>query len=164
MRLHYSPEHEPLGTAGALRNALPLFTSTCILVLNGDSYCDLDFERLIQRHIQQRSQATLAAVRVADSRRFGTLVIGDDDRLIEFKEKNNVPAAGIINAGIYLLPKQLIESIPAGCALSLERDIFPTWAARRMITVFHHNGHFIDIGTADSYHQAQNILPSIAAG
>ncbi|MDA8140279.1 MAG: nucleotidyltransferase family protein [Desulfobacteraceae bacterium] len=163
MRLHYSPEPAPLGTAGALRHALPLFTSEYILVLNGDSYCDLDFERLIRQHFRQRSQATLATVWVEDTRRYGTLLISPTGELIEFQEKSSDSTNGFINAGIYLLPKLLIETIPARRALSLEQDIFPVWTKKRLITVYHHNGHFIDIGTAASYRQAQAILPSIAS-
>jgi D-glycero-alpha-D-manno-heptose 1-phosphate guanylyltransferase len=161
LRLIYSRESRPMGTAGALRLASPFFSSDAIIVLNGDTYCDLNFHQLARQHQVRCSKATLAAVGVEDARRFGRLVIDGGNKIIQFREKDNDPAFGFINAGVYALNTALIEKIPFDQHLSLEQDIFPHWAQKGLIDVFCHQGRFIDIGTVASYKQARRRLRSL---
>ena len=105
MRLTYSVEPAPLGTAGAVRHALPHFQAETVLLLNGDSYCDADLWAFRQFHAEKEAGASLVLTRVADASRFGQIEVADDGRVIRFAEKGPSGAAGWINAGIYLFPR-----------------------------------------------------------
>ena len=128
--LGYSQESAPLGTAGALRSALARPGSDPILVLNGDSYFDADLPDLLAHHRSHGARATLALARLDDTRRFGRVVLAADNRVTAFEEKGADEGAGWINAGIYVLARQLLETIPAGGPVSLERECFPAWIGR----------------------------------
>lgn len=156
--LRYSKEERPLGTAGALRHAGPHLVSDAVVVLNGDSYCDLDYEQMVEQHLRRLASATLAAVHVEDTGRYGRLMVDDAGKVVAFKEKASPAGPGHINAGIYVLQRSLIDTIPSGGPLSLERDVFPQWAAREAIDVYYHTGRFIDIGTVSDYTAAPAYL------
>lgn len=158
LNLTYSVETKPLGTAGALRHALPLLSGRTVIVLNGDSYCDLDYAMLTTQHQARSARVTLSAVWMEEVHCFGRLVIGPNDKIVEFKEKDRLPGSGYINAGIYALNPALLETVPAGATCSLEKDLFPSWARNKMIDTYYHPGHFIDIGTVGSYQAAQAYL------
>ncbi len=157
LNLIYSPEQSPLGTGGSLRNALPLLKSEIILVMNGDSFCELDFEKFWQFHLNKESEASLVLSLVPDARRFGTVELGSDESITRFVEKGNEIRAGLVSAGIYFINKDLISKIPEGKQISIEKDIFPTWVGRGFYGYKCENS-FIDIGTPESYAQAEQFL------
>lgn len=161
--LIYSKETAPLGTAGALRHALPRFTSDFVVVLNGDSYCDLDYNQMIHHHCNRSSTVTLAGVWVGDASRYGTIVMDSDDKLLEFKEKKQGAGCGFINAGVYVISTELIASLPGGRQISLEKECFPQWAANGHIDVFTSRGPFIDIGTIEAYGRSPSFMSAIQA-
>ncbi len=154
MELAYSVEPEPLGTGGALRFALPLFDHETVMLLNGDSSCDLNFAAFAQFHRTHDGMASIALTSVENAARFGRVVFGADGRVQHFEEKQPKPAPGWINAGIYLLNRSLIEAITPGCAVSLERDLMPDWVADGSVFGFAGGGRFIDIGVPESYAEA----------
>ncbi len=164
MDLSYSEEPEPLGTAGALRNALPLLTRPTVLVLNGDSYCDLDLTTYFERHQNSGAEISLALTAVPDASRFGKVRLSSEDRVVGFEEKQANAGPGWINAGVYLLGRRLIEEIPATGALSLERDLFPMWAAAGRCLGFKTTGKFLDIGTPKSYAEAESFFAHAPSG
>jgi len=155
--LHYSVEREPLGTAGAVRLALPLVTSDQVLVLNGDSFCDLGLHQFAKEHEQRKAVATLALAEVADVSRYGAVDVAADGTITAFEEKGNRCGRGWINAGIYLLARPVLATIPAGTAYSLERDLFPGLIGNGL---YGHAqpGRFIDIGIPDDYQAAANFF------
>lgn len=155
MRLAYSNETEPLGTAGAIRLALPMLGNETVLMMNGDSFCDLDFHDFLSCHRGHSGGATITLTHVENASRFGRVQVDAADRVVRFEEKNPVPAPGWINAGIYLLQRTLIAGIPAGKALSIERDVFPDWVAKERVCGFRGGGRFIDIGVPESYGAAE---------
>lgn len=157
LRLRYSREAEPLGTAGALRLALPLLDGPDLLALNGDSWCEVDLAAAWAWHRARGSDATLVAVEVPDASQYGRLEIDAEDRVRRFTEKQDGGAAGWINAGIYLLAAQRVAALPAACVLSLERDVLPGWAAG-MLYAHRVRGRFIDMGTPDAYSTAARFL------
>jgi NDP-sugar pyrophosphorylase family protein len=157
LRLRYSVENQPLGTGEALRHALPLFHSDSVLVFNGDSFCDVDLSRFIRDHFESGLRASLVLTRVEDGSRFGSVKLQADGRVEEFREKTGPPAAGWINAGIYLLSRDLLAASPAKQSRSLERDLLPRWVPEG-INAFRHRGKFIDIGTPDSLAQAEDFF------
>jgi NDP-sugar pyrophosphorylase family protein len=160
MHLAYSSEPAPLGTAGALRLALPQVTAPTILVLNGDSYCDVRLPAFLRFHRQQRAHVSLVASQVEDTARFGTVALGPDGRVLGFAEKSQAHSRGWINAGIYLLERSLIQEIPADRPVSLERGLFPTWARRGVFYGFRGPTQFLDIGTPESYREAEAFFSS----
>jgi NDP-sugar pyrophosphorylase family protein len=150
----YSAEPEPLGTGGAVRHALPVLEGRRYLVMNGDSFFDISLLDLIAAHQAPddgaRAVATLALVRSSETERFGTVEVDAADRVTGFREKVATRGDGLINAGIYILERTTIEEIPAGCAVSLEREVFPG-LVNRGLHATELNGAFIDIGTPETY-------------
>lgn len=157
LRLYYSQEKTPLGTAGCLRKALPLLNSETILVMNGDSFCEVNFKKFWQFHLGKKSKASLVFSRVSDTSRFGKVELGSDDSIIGFQEKKAGSGAGFINAGIYLINKALIEKIPASKKISIEKEVFPQWINKGFYGYTGDN-NFIDIGTPKSYAEAEHFF------
>lgn len=173
MAIDYSQEPEPLGTGGALRFALPCLDCETVLLLNGDSYCDASLEDLLKWHSRRGAAATLTLTHVENASRFGRVDLGESQRIERFAEKQPTPSPGWINAGVYAFHRRLIESIPQGCAVSLERDVLPNWVVRGEVFGVQCCGEFIDIGVPESYaladalfaHRPQSTIPSpIRAG
>ncbi|BBO79766.1 nucleoside-diphosphate-sugar pyrophosphorylase [Desulfosarcina ovata subsp. sediminis] len=160
LKLTYSKEPTALGTAGALRFAEHLISSEEALILNGDSYCDIELDKLIDYHRAKKNAATLVAVWVPDTGRYGAVKIDNGEKIIAFSEKRGVGHPGYVNAGIYIIKKAFFGSIPEGRPVSLEREIFPQWISQGL-AVFRHNGGFIDIGTPESYAEAQSYLTEL---
>ena len=101
----------------------------------------------------------LALQAVADVSRYGSVALNKDGRVTEFIEKGVLAGPGLINAGVYLLRKQIVRDLPAGRAISLEREIFPRLLKRRVYGLIS-TGLFIDIGIPDDFKRAQTLLAS----
>ena len=157
LRLNYSQESTPLGTAGALRLALPLLNSNPVLVMNGDSYCDANIREFWFWHEGWHSNATLLLTKIFDTERFGQVKVDTDGKVTDFKEKGSGRGSGWINAGIYLLNRDLLDEIPVNRAVSLEREIFPGWIGRGLYG-FQSEARFMDIGTPEAYSSAQSFF------
>jgi NDP-sugar pyrophosphorylase family protein len=156
LQVEYSKEASPLGTAGAIKLAEPRLKRSCpFLVLNGDSFIDVDFGELVRFHRAHGGVASMAVVRVPNAARYGTVVLGDLWRVKAFAEKHASDAAGLVNAGIYVFDSRIFDHLPAGPA-SLERDVFPELLAHGVYAQ-EHCGLFIDIGTPEDYARAQRI-------
>jgi NDP-sugar pyrophosphorylase family protein len=163
LALRYSRETAPLGTAGALRLALPLLDAPELLVMNGDSFCELDFAAAWAWHRARVSQATLVAVEVDDASRYGRVEIDAEDRVRRFSEKQDGSGAGWINAGIYLLARARVAAIEPARALSLERDVLPGWTGAGL-HAYRTRGRFIDIGTPGAYSAASRFVQGAGPG
>ena len=159
VRLAYAQESAPLGTAGALRLALPLLTSETVLVLNGDSYCAVDLGAFWAWQGRCPSNAALVLTKVSDTARYGQVHVNAAGRVASFAEKGSEGGPGWINAGIYLLPRAWLGTIPAKRSVSLEREMFPAWLDGGVYG-YRSRGQFLDIGTPDSYARAAHILPA----
>lgn len=159
VRLRYSQEESPLGTGGALRAGLDYLESPTVLLLNGDSFCDLELRPFLTFHAGRAPEASLALARVADTSRYGRVRLGADDRVVGFEEKSPDGGPGWINAGVYLLSRRLIEGIPEGDApVSLERDVLPSRVAGGNVHGYRQGGPLLDIGTPESYALAEAFL------
>jgi NDP-sugar pyrophosphorylase family protein len=155
MTVEYSIETEPLGTAGALRLALPGLVNPTVLLMNGDSFCDVDLRAFLHCHRSHAGGATITLTHVDNAARFGRVHVDETERVLRFDEKDPKPAPGWINAGIYLFERELVETIATGKALSLERDVLPKWVASGRVRAFRGGGRFIDIGVPESYCAAE---------
>lgn len=155
--IEYSRESEPLGTAGAIRLAgNHLRDVDSFLVLNGDSFLQLDFNRLLGFHREHEGIVTLAAVEVEDASRYGTLLIDNNRRVTAFAEKTGRPGRAVVNAGVYVCDPAIFDYIPLGQS-SLEKDVFPKLLGRGVYALAH-KGIFIDIGTPEDYALAQQLF------
>jgi D,D-heptose 1,7-bisphosphate phosphatase len=154
-------EPEPMGTAGALRFSRALLDER-FLLLNGDTYFDIAY-RALEKALDATSGAlaALALRTVEDAARYGA-VDTDGERILRFREKApaGAGAAGVINGGVYLMARDIVDLIPEGPA-SLESDIFPTLAAQGRLIGARRQGYFIDIGLPDTLTQARRELPEI---
>ncbi len=160
-QLVYSKEPEPLGTGGALRFALPLLNSEQVLVLNGDSYCDADFTDLLDWHTVKHSSATVYLCKMHDTSRFGRVQVTGTGEIIKFDEKDGqVTQPGLINAGIYLINRKFLDTIPDKKPCSLEREIFPGWIGQHFFG-YRTDSAFLDIGTPESYAAASVFLTKL---
>ncbi len=157
VRIEYSLEQEQLlGTGGALRLAQRWFDPQA-LVLNGDTYFALDYRRLVEHHRVERRRAgvlaTIALARAPDASRYGSVVLDAAGRRVAgFAEKAAFPAAtaGWLNAGAYVLERELIDSVPADRPASLERDVFPeVLRSGDRIAALTSQQPFFDIGTPE---------------
>ncbi len=157
MELRYSREETPLGTGGALRLALPLADSNPVLVMNGDSFCDADLGMFLKQHSLVSALASLVLVHVPDISRYGAVDMNGTGLITSFVEKGTRKGGGMINAGIYLLDRQVLESIPLGVQTSLERDIFPGLISHGIFG-FTQCARFIDIGIPSDYHAATGYM------
>lgn len=164
MRLIYSREPAPLGTAGALRWALPHLPSPTVLLLNGDSYCAASLPDFWEFHQRPSADLSLVLTRVADCSRYGRVRLAPDGRILRFEEKSQAGGAGWVNAGIYLLRRSLIEEVPDDGPVSMERDLFPAWAAGKRCCGFSCRAPFLDIGTPESYARAETFFAPVSEG
>jgi phosphoheptose isomerase/choline kinase len=156
VELVYSHEAEPTGTAGAVALAASQTFSDPILVVNGDSYCRFNVDRMLVRHRQADAAGTMWLQQADDAGRFGAVRVDAEGRIVRFLEKGE-RGSGLISCGVYLLGRSLIEAIPTARPVSLERDIFPKFAGRRLWSVVG-QGIFIDIGTPEALAKADNLL------
>jgi len=150
LRLIYSQETSPLGTGGALWRARPLFRSDPVLVLNGDSFCDLDLGEFWKFHRAANAAGSLALTEVQDTRRYGRALVQPDGAITGFAEKADTAGPGWISAGIYLFSNLLLRSIPEDRPVSLEREVLPSWVGRGLYG-YRSKGAFLDIGTPEAY-------------
>ena len=153
IRLRYVHEDEPLGTAGPLRLALDTgaLQDDRLYVLNGDVLSDMDLTAELEQHERTGARGTLCLIQVEDTSSYGVVPTGPDGEVEAFLEKSAGPApTDRINAGAYLLEREVIESIPAGRAVSIEREIFPELVGNGL---YGHlaAGYWIDIGTPERY-------------
>lgn len=153
LRIAYSEEQEPLGTAGALRLAMDRFADGEFLVLNGDSFFDVPFARLIDAQRSMNAEGTIAVRWTDEPGRFGSIEADGDGRVTSFREKvDDGPA--LINGGIYFLERSVLSDLALGAAASLERDVFPSIVGRtggRGLGTATFDGWFTDIGVPDDY-------------
>jgi NDP-sugar pyrophosphorylase family protein len=161
MRLVHSQEPLPLGTAGALHYALPLLHRRRILVVNGDSFCDVNIPEFYDRHCRLKAGATLGLVHVPNVGRFGEVKCDDIGRITGFQEKGGIAKPGWINSGVYLIERSLIAALPTDGALSLERQVLPGWIRRRTVYGIECGDRFIDIGTPESYAEAEAFFSMV---
>lgn len=152
----YAYEETLLGTAGAIRNAGRYITEDRFFVLNADTFYQIDYTRLARIQDTLNLDMALVLRQVPDVSRYGQAVLGDDGILTAFNEKTSEARKGTINGGIYLMKRELLETIPEG-KVSLENDMIPRWLhENRRLGGFVNDGYFIDIGIPEAYSQFQD--------
>jgi len=156
----YSREQSPLGTGGGLRLGVSRTDRPFLLVVNGDSLCDAALAPLLERSVEVGGRPVMMLVQMPDTAAFGRVACADEaagSRVTGFCEKG-VAGPGWINAGIYLMARADVMGIAVGEPVSLERDVFPAWAAAGHLFSLRTTAGFIDIGTPETYHRLERFL------
>jgi mannose-1-phosphate guanylyltransferase len=156
VRIRYVTEPEPRGTAGAIRfvaDELGDELGERFLALNGDVLTDLDLGALIRAHAEGGAQATLGLYPVEDSSAYGLVRSDGEGAVLEFLEKTGEAVPGEINAGMYVLERSVLDPIPAGETVSIEREVFPQLVGEGLRCLCL-EGYWMDIGTPARYLQA----------
>jgi len=126
LQIDYVFEDEPLGTGGGIANVAPKLRYDTAVVFNGDVLSGLDLGALLEFHYSNDADVTLHLVRVADPRAFGCVPTNADGQVTAFLEKTQDPPTDQINAGCYVFDRAIIDRIPRGREVSVEREVFPS--------------------------------------
>ena len=165
MSLEYSIESTPLGTGGALRNAVDFVNTESVLIMNGDSYTDADLSRFAADHRESQADLTVLVVPTDGRVDCGLVSVTPDGKVIGFKEKQSATGMQFVNAGIYMVDRTILYEMPPNQRVSLEEELFPRLLAEgKSIRAFHHSGGCIDIGTPERYLNAQETLANVEPG
>lgn len=150
----YSEEINPLGTGGAIKKALSVCNGDTALILNGDTYYDVDLSSFISYHSNNNFPATICLRKVDDVSRYGT-VKTENGIVAGFYEKGEYKGSGYINAGMYLFDTQLLSKINLPEIFSIEKEFFEKHFTSISIGAFISDNYFIDIGIPDDYEKAK---------
>lgn len=156
--LDYEIELTPLGTGGAIRQAMTQCHADHAFVFNGDTYLNLEAQN-VEEHWQKHRLPIIVACEVPDTARYGRINT-DGRRALGFAEKGE-SGPGLINAGCYVLPNTIINDFPNNESFSLETDFLAKAVGKQRFDLFVSKGHFIDIGVPEDYVRAQTELAGI---
>jgi len=145
-------EDHPLGTGGAIKLAASKICGNSFIVLNGDTFLDIDYSIFFQA--AHSAELLISAINVKDVSRYGSLELATDSTIINFKEKND-RGPGVINSGTYVLKRVDILSYPKS-KFSFEDEFLPEY--EKKIHAFVTKGYFIDIGIPEDFRKAERDL------
>jgi mannose-1-phosphate guanylyltransferase len=152
-----SVETEPAGTAGALRLARRFLTSDPVLVLNGDSFVNVDMRTALAFHRARMPAGTIICTEVEDASRFGKVEVDAEGRILNFAEKTPTSGPGLINGGIYIFSAGFLDEICDSGARSLEHDILAKQPSGRLLA-YAGRFRFVDIGLPEALRSASRSL------
>lgn len=159
IELSYAVEDTPLGTGGAIVNALQHCKADDVSVLNGDTLFNIDLMHLRQFRSHHNTPLAIVLRQVDDARRYGTVQTDANGRIVAFCEKKETFCSGLINGGIYQISRSLLSSYPVGTPFSFERDVMQQIYNEIPVFAYIDNAYFIDIGIPEDYLRAQKELP-----
>ncbi|MFD0889014.1 NDP-sugar synthase, partial [Streptosporangium algeriense] len=162
LSLEYMTEETPLGTGGAIRNAAEALTcgpDAPVLVLNGDILSGHDIGDQVATHLARKAAVTLHLTEVEDPSRFGCVPTDEDGRVTAFLEKTPNPVTNRINAGCYVFTRSVIDTIPAGEVVSVERETFPGLIEDGALVLGYADAsYWLDVGTPAAFVQGSRDL------
>lgn len=165
LRLDYVHEETPLGTGGAMRRALEHINGADALVLNGDTFFAVDYQAVVRRLRQTRSDLVLAVRPVSDGARYSLVMIDEGNRVTGFLPSGAAGRPGLMGAGVYAMRRDLFSQFALPPAFSFETDILARLTGNLRVQAHVGEGFFIDIGVPEDYRRAQTEIPAaIAAG
>ena len=157
IKISYTKEETPLGTGGGIHLAMLTCNTKNVLVLNGDSFFDVNLNKYCNQHTTFHSDCSLALRKVDNAARYGTIKLGDMNVIKKFKEKDSIEKEGLINGGVYILNRELfLAKTMANNPFSIEKDFYETKINALNIFGFEYDGYFIDIGIPEDYTKAQD--------
>ncbi|NMH99809.1 sugar phosphate nucleotidyltransferase [Pseudonocardia acidicola] len=164
LEITYVVEEAPLGTGGGIRNVAKHLSAEDVLVFNGDVLAGTDLGAVVATHRRTAADVTLHLVRVQDPRAYGCVPTDTEGRVLEFLEKTDDPPTDQINAGCYVFRRSVIDSIPEGRPVSVERETFPGLLASGSRVSGHvDTSYWRDMGTpADLVHGSADLVRGVA--
>ncbi len=150
----YAREDQPLGTGGAIMHAMQFSRSEIILICNGDTFFEIDFNAVIQEHLKGGAGISICVKKMFDTSRYGTVKINDAGRILKFIEKKANSGEGLINAGVYVLNKKIFEKFDMPMSFSIEKNFFEAHVDDLILNAILSDAYFIDIGIPDDYAKA----------
>ncbi len=156
----YSIETNPLGTGGAIKKALNLVETENCLVLNGDTFLQIDHPNFLNFHNVNKALFSMALKPMKNPARYGTLET-EGDTIKKFNEKNPKLSEGLINTGVYLMNKSIIKHLPIQEKFSFEIDFMELKTSEMEMKSFITDDYFIDIGIPEDYKKANDEFPNI---
>jgi len=157
LTIKFSREEEPLGTGGAIKNAENYIKSSPFLVANGDSFCKINLKELVDFHLKKDALISIAVTNTDICDDYGVITINNLQQIVEFNEKAKGYKNRIINAGFYLLQREVFSLMPEKGNFSIERDFFPK-IIKKNLYAFETQESVIDIGTPERYKKAKHLL------
>ena len=157
VNLTYFIENEPLGTAGSVKGALN-FLSDTFLVISGDAYTDIDLSRAIEFHYAKNSSFTLISTPHQNPIGLGVLETDHDGKITSFIEKPPIPKPSLINCGIYIIDKSVMNLVPDGF-YDFGRELLPRLVGSDLYAYVTYD-YWSDIGTLPSYYQTNYLVAS----
>ena len=154
----YVVERQPLGTGGALKLALNNVKSDNVFLINGDSFFNIELNKLLDFHVFNGAEFTIALKSMTDVSRYGTVEIDSLGKVIAFNEKNSSLTEGLINGGIYVVNSNCFKLNKLESVFSLESDYLMTNTTQKKIFGMIFEDYFIDIGVPADYQKANNEL------
>ncbi len=161
IKIHYSIEETPLGTAGAVKNAEKYFGEGPMVIFNGDVLTDINISKIVNFHREKKTRVTLTLTEVEDPTSFGLILTDREGRVTRFIEKPSwdMVTARTINAGIYVVDPAIFEGVPRERAYSFERELYPSLLEKgEPIFGYLSAAYWIDIGNPDKYKEAHQAI------
>lgn len=153
----YSIESEPLGTGGAIRTALQLAKSNYILIVNGDTYFNINIDKFFNFAIENKNPFTIALFSVKENDRYGYVEVDQNFRVLKFHEKKKSKNV-LVNSGFYIINKVELNFVDYKESFSLEKDFFEKVNSRNILFSILENEEFIDIGIPEDFILAQTFF------
>lgn len=151
--IRYSIEEEPLGTGGAIKQAFDLVVKEAF-VINGDTFFDVSLRALYSFYSSKHADLAMALKQLKNFDRYGTVIVNDDDRVVQFEEKK-LMEEGLINGGVYLMKKNIFNKTGDEKKFSFEKDVLEKYVGTLKYYGKSFENYFIDIGIPTDYAQAQ---------
>lgn len=153
LQIEYVTEEHPLGTGGGIANVAGKLRNDTAMVFNGDVLSGADLAQLLDFHRSNRADVTLQLVRVGDPRAFGCVPTDEEDRVVAFLEKTEDPPTDQISAGCYVFERNVIDRIPQGREVSVEREVFPALLADGDCKIYGYvdASYWRDMGTPEDF-------------
>ena len=159
--IDYAREFSPLGTGGAIVNALQHCQEEAVTVVNGDTLFTIDHNELITFATAKGTPLAIVLRQVPDSGRYGAVEVDGDGRITAFREKDPCAGEGLINGGIYRLHRSLLEGYGVGQPFSFEKEVMQRRYRDEQYYAYVSGAYFIDIGIPEDYDRAQKELPKL---
>ena len=157
IKIKYSIESKPLGTGGAILNSLKLINGDHFLVINGDTLFEINLNQFQLYHKKNNFDVSMGLKHLNNFDRYGKVIVDNKGRIINFLEKEKTKN-GIINCGIYLMNKKIINFLPRLDNFSFEKDFLEKNTHNLNFGGFIQNEYFIDIGIPEDFEKAQKEL------
>lgn len=160
MELVYSIEPEPLGTGGAIAQAIQKAVNNEVFTVNGDTFFNVDLDAMMKSRQSHKVELTLALKPMRHFDRYGTVIVDESSKIMGFEEKG-LHNEGLINGGVYLINRDCLNNLRLPEKFSFETDFLEIYFNKIEMYGFVQDTYFIDIGIPDDYRRAQKELKDL---